>query len=161
MSHDENIKHDPFTDPPDAEYHPDRLGDRAALRMSKIMGTWTFMGTFALVMASWMIWNTIVFSLTVWPYHFDPAPYMGFNLFLSMFAAFTAPIMMIANNFQDNRDRAMWRRILAMVARVLTVVKRLEELLSRLEAIMLADLAIDQATQTMLEKQEEKPDGSP
>ena len=75
-------------------------GDRAADWVAKIVGSWGFiLGQLVLL----IIW--IILNITAWVQHWDPYPFILMNLFLSMQAAFTAPIIMMSQNRQANRDR--------------------------------------------------------
>src|SRR3954447_13314209 len=75
------------------------LGDRVADEVASFGGSWRFIGLFMATMATWILWNL------VGRYRFDPAPFMGFNLILSMLAALQAPIIMMSQNRQDAKDR--------------------------------------------------------
>jgi uncharacterized membrane protein len=50
-----------------------------------------------------MLWN----SLTPPPLAFDPLPFMFLNLFLSTLAALQAPIIMMSQNRQSTKDKAL------------------------------------------------------
>ena len=53
-------------------------------------------------MLAWMALNTWTWLA---PHAFDPPPYIGLNLILSMLAALQAPIIMMSQNRQDSKDR--------------------------------------------------------
>ena len=76
------------------------LGEKVADMVAKFGGSWTFIGIFALIMIIWVILNTIILT-----HPFDPAPFIGLNLILSMLAALQAPIIMMSQNRQDAKDR--------------------------------------------------------
>jgi len=75
------------------------LGQRVADRVAAFGGSWTFIGLFVLVMAVWMIVNseTII--------RFDPYPFILLNLVLSCLAALQAPIIMMSQNREAEKDR--------------------------------------------------------
>src|SRR6185436_14819022 len=50
----------------------------------------------------WMTWNSVTGSLA-----FDPLPFMFLNLFLSTIAALQAPVIMMSQNRQASKDKAM------------------------------------------------------
>jgi uncharacterized membrane protein len=54
-------------------------------------------------MVLWMAWN----SLFGPPLAFDPLPFMFLNLFLSTLAALQAPIIMMSQNRQSTKDKAL------------------------------------------------------
>ena len=76
------------------------LGQRAADRVAQIVGSWPFLITQSCLLAVWVILNGLA-----WAYKWDPYPFILLNLFLSMQAAFTAPIIMMSQNRQAERDR--------------------------------------------------------
>lgn len=78
-------------------------GQRAADAVASFGGSWIFIAIFALVMLSWIILNTIV--LTRLDETFDPYPYILLNLVLSMLAAIQAPIILMSQNRQGEKDR--------------------------------------------------------
>ena len=75
--------------------------------MRNVMGSWPFVFAFFAVMILWAIVNSI---LSVGGKNgergFDPYPYILLNLFLSMLAAIQAPVILMAQNRQAERDRA-------------------------------------------------------
>ncbi len=75
-------------------------GQRAADKVTKIVGSWRFIIGQSILLVVWMILN-----VTAWVNHWDPYPFILMNLFLSMQAAFTAPIIMMSQNRQSLRDR--------------------------------------------------------
>jgi uncharacterized membrane protein len=75
------------------------LGQRAADRIATFGGSWAFMGLFAAVLVAWMLYN----SETAKP--FDPFPYILLNLVLSCVAAAQAPVILMSQNRQAEKDR--------------------------------------------------------
>ena len=80
------------------------LGQRAADVVARFGGSWTFIGLFMVVLLAWVAINTV--SLTGLSEVFDPYPYILLNLMLSMLAAIQAPIILMSNNRQSEKDRA-------------------------------------------------------
>lgn len=80
------------------------VGQRAADAVARFGGSWTFIGLFVVVLLAWVAMNTA--ALTVLPRVFDPYPYILLNLMLSMLAAIQAPIILMSNNRQSEKDRA-------------------------------------------------------
>lgn len=76
------------------------IGDRIADRLTEIAGSWNFILFFFAVLVVWVIIN-VYFLLNP----FDPYPFILLNLFLSTLAAFQAPIIMMSQNRQADRDR--------------------------------------------------------
>jgi uncharacterized membrane protein len=84
------------------EEHATR-GMRAADAVAKFGGSWTFVGLFAAVMFGWVAVNG--YLLAHRGSTFDPYPYILLNLFLSMLAAIQAPIILMSQNRQSQKDR--------------------------------------------------------
>lgn len=78
-------------------------GMRAADAVAKFGGSWTFVGLFAAVMFGWVVVNG--YLLAHRGSTFDPYPYILLNLFLSMLAAIQAPIILMSQNRQSQKDR--------------------------------------------------------
>lgn len=86
---------------------PPSLGQRAADAVALFGGSWTFVGLFAAVMVIWVVLNSVLLMQQKAP--FDPYPYILLNLFLSMLAAIQAPIILMSQNRQSEKDRAAAR----------------------------------------------------
>lgn len=78
-------------------------GQRAADAVARFGGSWTFVGLFAAVMLAWVWLNA--FLLVSRGRTFDPYPYILLNLFLSMLAAIQAPVILMSQNRQAEKDR--------------------------------------------------------
>jgi uncharacterized membrane protein len=81
----------------------DSTGQRAADAVARFGGSWTFIGLFMVVLLGWVGLNTAL--LTGGAQAFDPYPYILLNLVLSMLAAIQAPIILMSNNRQSEKDR--------------------------------------------------------
>ncbi len=76
------------------------LKQRAADRIADFGGSWLFITFFFCFLFGWMILNTIILVKG-----YDPYPFILLNLVLSMLAAIQAPIILMAQNRQAERDR--------------------------------------------------------
>lgn len=76
------------------------IGQRAADKISDFVGSWVFIISSLTCIATWVIINIINIFV-----HFDPFPFILLNLFLSCIAAIQAPIIMMAQNRQEEKDR--------------------------------------------------------
>jgi len=76
------------------------LGQRAADWTASIMGSWRFIVIQSLLLIAWVVLN-----VAAWTKHWDPYPFILMNLFMSLQAAYTAPIIMMSQNRQAMRDR--------------------------------------------------------
>ena len=77
------------------------FGQRIADGIARVGGSWSFILTFLAFLVIWTIINTIVLASGA----FDPYPFVFLNLILSMLAAIQAPIIMMSQNRQAERDR--------------------------------------------------------
>jgi uncharacterized membrane protein len=75
-------------------------GQRAADRVAAVVGSWRFIIIQSVVLVAWAWLN-----LTAWTRHWDPYPFILMNLFLSLQAAYTAPMLMMSQNRLAARDR--------------------------------------------------------
>lgn len=77
------------------------LSQRIADQVASFGGSWTFILSFSALIAFWIVFNT------VWMLNrgFDPYPFILLNLILSCIAAFQAPIIMMSQNRQEDKDR--------------------------------------------------------
>jgi len=77
------------------------LGQRVADRVAQFGGSWPFIMIFGVVLVVWMFVNSV--AVTTRP--FDPYPYILLNLVLSTLAALQAPVIMMSQNRQAEKDR--------------------------------------------------------
>ena len=82
---------------------PPSFGQRAADRVAAFSGSWTFVGLFVGAVLTWMALNGLL--LATRGTTFDPYPYILLNLFLSMLAAVQAPVILMSQNRQSEKDR--------------------------------------------------------
>jgi len=75
-------------------------GEQLADAVVNTGGSWTFIVTFGVVSAVYLIVNHWM-ARAAW----DPYPYILLNLILSMLAAIQAPVIMMSQNRQDRKDR--------------------------------------------------------
>jgi len=76
------------------------VGQKIADAVASGMGSWTFIITQTLLLIAWIILN-----LVAWAQHWDPYPFIFLNLALSFQAAYAAPIIMMSQNRQSEKDR--------------------------------------------------------
>ena len=76
------------------------VGQRAADAIAKFAGSWAFIFSFSAVLALWMILNILLAVKA-----FDPYPFILLNLVLSCVAAIQAPLIMMSQNRQEEKDR--------------------------------------------------------
>ena len=75
-------------------------GQRIADRTSQVLGSWPFIIGQTVVVAAWVTVNVVA-----WTRHWDPYPFILLNLLFSTQAAYAAPVLMMSQNRQAERDR--------------------------------------------------------
>ena len=68
--------------------------------IAKFAGSWAFIFSFTGVLILWMVVNTVLAAKA-----FDPYPFILLNLVLSCVAAIQAPLIMMSQNRQEEKDR--------------------------------------------------------
>jgi len=92
-------------------YDPDAFG-RFAEALARFLGTGRFLVAQTFLVVAWIILNTIGII-----HHWDPYPFILLNLAFSTQAAYAAPLILLAQNRQDDRDRANIERDREVAAR--------------------------------------------
>lgn len=77
------------------------FGDRVADAIARVGGSWSFIIGFLIFLAIWTLANVWLLGREA----FDPYPFIFLNLVLSMIAALQAPVIMMSQNRQTERDR--------------------------------------------------------
>ena len=77
------------------------LGERLADRVARFGGSWVFIVGFLVFLAAWALYNSLAGKAEA----IDPYPFVFLNLILSMLAAIQAPIIMMSQNRQGDKDR--------------------------------------------------------
>jgi len=94
-----------------ARYDADAFG-RFAETMARFLGTGRFIVGQTVFVVGWIIVNTMGAI-----HHWDPYPFILLNLAFSTQAAYAAPLILLAQNRQDDRDRANIERDREVAAR--------------------------------------------
>src|SRR6476661_7529748 len=76
-------------------------GQKLSDKVARFGGSWKFIALFGIVLAIWIAYNVTVLSSMA----FDPYPFILMNLILSCIAALQAPIIMMSQNRQEEKDR--------------------------------------------------------
>lgn len=82
--------------------HAEKLpfSSRAADAIAQFVGGWMFIIIFVACIICWVVLNAILLTRAV-----DPYPYILLNLILSCIAALQAPVIMMSQNRQEEKDR--------------------------------------------------------
>src|SRR5579884_3683863 len=95
---DENPQH-----PVTLRFHEERtFGERLADRAATEIGSWRFLIVQTLAVSAWVLLNLLAFFG-----RWDPYPFILLNLLFSVQAAYTGPVLLLSQNRQADRDRAM------------------------------------------------------
>ncbi|TDD06094.1 DUF1003 domain-containing protein [Nonomuraea diastatica] len=86
-------------------YDPEAFG-RLSERIARFLGTARFIVYMTVFVATWVTWNVAA------PEHlkFDPYPFIFLTLMLSLQASYAAPLILLAQNRQDDRDRIQYEQ---------------------------------------------------
>ena len=122
------------------------LGQRAADAIAKFAGSWAFIFSFTGVLLLWMVVNTILAADA-----FDPFPFILPNLVLSCVAAIQAPLIMMSQNRQEEKDR---RRAENDYKVNLKTEIMIEDLYDKVNAILAKQSALEKK---LLEQEEKQP----
>ena len=76
------------------------FGEKAADFLAKFDGSWMFIISFCMFLVLWIVVNIYFFSVS-----FDPYPFILLNLILSCLASVQAPLIMMSQNRQEEKDR--------------------------------------------------------
>lgn len=76
-------------------------GQKLSDKVAQFGGSWRFIILFGIILTIWVIFNVLAIGV----YKFDPYPFILMNLILSCIAALQAPIIMMSQNRQEEKDR--------------------------------------------------------
>ena len=124
------------------------LGQRAADTIAKFAGSWAFIFSFTGVLVLWMVFNVILAAKA-----FDPYPFILLNLVLSCVAAIQAPLIMMSQNRQEEKDR---RRAENDYKVNLKTEIMIEDLYDKVNAILAKQLEMEKQLQAESKKNEKK-----
>ena len=121
----------------DMELDPDELavnnagfGDRMADAVARVGGSWGFIIVFTVVLVAWMLINGPLARTT--GIQWDAYPYIFLNLMLSTVAALQAPVIMMSQNRQAQKDRISNRHDYEVNLRTTIEILRLHRKIDRL-----------------------------
>ena len=76
------------------------FGDKSADILAKFAGSWVFIISFCVFLLGWIVVNLYLLKKP-----FDPYPFILLNLILSCLASIQAPLIMMSQNRQEEKDR--------------------------------------------------------
>ena len=86
-------------------YDPDTFG-RLSERVARFLGTWRFIGYMSLFIVAWILWNVVVAG--DWRFDEYKNKFTLLTLLLSLQASYAAPLILLAQNRQADRDRVQY-----------------------------------------------------
>ncbi len=107
---------------------PRTFGQRAADNLTKYAGSWGFIITFLVILVLWMFANVYA-----WINTWDPYPFILLNLVLSCIAAIQAPIILMSQNRQSQKDRQRAEYDYAVNRKAEKEIEELKKQLDRIE----------------------------
>ena len=99
-AHRLDLPYEPRRRVPRPSYDPDTFG-RASERVARYIGSWRFIAWMTFVVSSWLAWNIYAPDQL----RFDRGPFILLTLVLSLQASYAAPLILLAQNRQADRDR--------------------------------------------------------
>ena len=111
------------------------IGQRTADRIARFAGSWGFIFSFTALLLFWMFGNNLMKDNA-----FDAYPYILLNLVLSCVAAIQAPLIMMSQNRQEEKDRRRaendYKVNLKTEILIEDLYKKVNRILARQEAIL-------------------------
>jgi len=113
---------------------PDKFGQKAADKLTRVAGSWSFILSFAGFLILWILFNSVwlIFGLS-----WDSKPFILLNLILSCLAAFQAPIILMSQNRSNERDRQTAAYDYAVNRRAEREIIQIQKQLNRIEKHMM------------------------
>lgn len=124
------------------------IGQRAADAIAKFAGSWAFIFAFTGVLILWMLVNTLLAVKA-----FDPYPFILLNLVLSCVAAIQAPLIMMSQNRQEEKDRQRAENDYKVNLKTEIMI---EDLYDKVNAILAKQSALEKQLRAESKKSEEK-----
>jgi uncharacterized membrane protein len=91
---------------------PERVG-RLSERIARFLGSWRFIGYMTAFIVFW-----VLFNVGPWT-HVDTYPFIFLTLLLSLQASYAAPLILLAQNRQSDRDRVQYQEDRARTDRLI------------------------------------------
>ncbi len=107
---------------------PTTFGQKAADKLTKWAGSWVFITTFLIILFLW-----IVVNVYAWIEAWDPYPFILLNLFLSCIAAIQAPIILMSQNRESQKDRQRAEYDHAVNRKAEHEIQDIKEIVERIE----------------------------
>ena len=126
-------------------YDPDRFGQFSE-SIARFLGTARFLVGQTVIVIAWIVLNIFAVSL-----RWDPYPFILLNLAFSTQAAYAAPLILLAQNRQEGRDREMVERDRQTYARTLADTEFITRELAGIR-ISLADVLTNEDLERIVDR---------
>lgn len=112
---------------------PRTSGQKATDALTKWVGSWTFIISVSIILFFWMLINTswLLFGRT-----WDPYPFILLNFILSTLAALQAPIILMSQNRQGQKDRVQSQYDYTVNKKAEKEIQEIKKQLDRIEKII-------------------------
>lgn len=120
---------------------PKTFGQKAADWITKWAGSWTFILLFLLVLAAWIAFNGYYVMKWSLGEPFDPFPFILLNLALSCLAAIQAPVILMSQNRESQKDRLRAQYDYAVNRKAEKEIREIRSNLHRIERMIDRKLA--------------------
>lgn len=124
------------------------VGQQVADRFAQIIGSWRFIIIQSVLLAVW-----ITLNITAYIYHWDPYPFILLNLAMSFQAAYAAPILMMSQNRQAEKDQLQAKNDYEVNLKAELEIMQLHEKFNELRDSLWVDLMRLQQQQTVMLEQ--------
>jgi len=112
---------------------PRTFGQKAADWITKWAGSWTFIILFFIFLGIWMATNGVFLLKYIHGELHDPFPYILLNLALSCLAAIQAPIILMSQNRESQRDRIRAQYDYAVNRKAEKEIREIKEMIKKLK----------------------------
>ena len=119
------------------------FGDRLSDNVAMFGGSWKFIISFFIVLTVWIVFNVLAIGV----FKFDPYPFILMNLILSCIAALQAPIIMMSQNRQEEKDRKRSENVYLINLKAEMQIRSLNQKI---------DLLLEEQIKTLFETQEKQ-----
>ncbi len=118
-------------------------GQKISDKVARFGGSWKFIIIFGIILTLWIIFNAIAVGYL----KFDPYPFILMNLILSCLAALQAPIIMMSQNRQEEKDRKRGENDYLINLKAEMQIRSLQQKM---------DLLLEEQIKTLFETQEKQ-----
>jgi uncharacterized membrane protein len=132
------------------------FGQKLADRFAQVIGSWRFILIQSVMLAIW-----ITLNITAYIFHWDPYPFILLNLAMSFQAAYAAPILMMSQNRQSEKDHEQAKNDYEVNLKAELEIMQLHDKFNELRDSLLADLVSMQQRQIEMLERLISEDGSP